>query len=429
MLALELLISFILTYGIGLLPPLLIRYGLVRRPMERRYATVTAVLFGFFNAVIFTLIRGEVASFLPIILIGSATVGILTLERAEKKDLNISKPDTTNKSGDLERIYKITGNVSILLSIVGVVSGVLIGYNRGDFASDLIVAIIWNAPRFYFGLKLRVQNTTTVDTGLKISKGMFIYSVVVAMINLIPVIFSSFDNLMGGWLYYILIFLYLLSYRRSVEYMRKMILKSELTTEIHQYQKPKSTNKNYSRFLITLAVLGLLLFISLTQFDYIKPKISKLISSVNNDKCDFEISGVEERKDGGNPEQIAGMRKRYEAKRNEDNIFTKYFIAEMEREIWEQENYRWFHYSGLIRNNSSKEQRLMNINAKLRTHDNIFLDEGWTKSINQMLAPGEAVPFKLTIKIDSKDLVTKYVENKQYKLKTDFYPWFETCNY
>ena len=75
-----------------------------------------------------------------------------------------------------------------------------------------------------------------------------------------------------------------------------------------------------------------------------------------------------------------------------------------------------------------KKQYLIGIDAKLHTDDNILIGNGWS-DLNKWLAPGEAVPFKVTIIINSKDLIDKYIKDGDYKLKTDFYPWSDTCNY
>jgi hypothetical protein len=49
-----LIISAILTWGIGLTPPLLIRFAFLRRPISKGWAIGTVILFGFINFVIFS---------------------------------------------------------------------------------------------------------------------------------------------------------------------------------------------------------------------------------------------------------------------------------------------------------------------------------------------------------------------------------------
>jgi hypothetical protein len=234
---------------------------------------------------------------------------------------------------------------------------------------------------------------------------------------------------MVGWIYYILIYLYYLSYKKSKEFKQTTGSKSTEESTIYFSHKPVKSINNTTIVLLTLSFIGVLTVIILGKNILSIPKSTKTTSTTNNNVCNFEISEVKESKEGGDPIKIAQMKNDYENNGSDGNTFGKYFLAAPERDIWEQENYRWFHYDGLIRNNSDREQKLININAKLRTVDNIFLKEGWSQRFNQSLAPGEAIPFKVTIKVDSEDLVREYVDNSEYKLKTDFYPWFETCNY
>ncbi len=49
-----LIISAIFTWGIGLTPPLLIRFAFLRRPISKRWAIGTVILFGFINFMIFS---------------------------------------------------------------------------------------------------------------------------------------------------------------------------------------------------------------------------------------------------------------------------------------------------------------------------------------------------------------------------------------
>lgn len=51
---LVLLIGFLITWGIGLIPPLLIRFLILRRPLSRGWAIGVVVLFWIFNFVLFT---------------------------------------------------------------------------------------------------------------------------------------------------------------------------------------------------------------------------------------------------------------------------------------------------------------------------------------------------------------------------------------
>lgn len=189
--------------------------------------------------------------------------------------------------------------------------------------------------------------------------------------------------------------------------------------------KYKQPQKLYVKLGISLLLIGS--FVLLAKFP---PKIDFLKSGDStNNKCVYEISEVKEYKEGGDSKKRIEMEESYNTVENSDSAFRDRTLATFDREIWEYENYRWYSYEGLIRNNSDLEQHLININAKLRTDNNIFITEGWTKTYKQWLAPGEAIPFKVIIKVESKDLIDKYLENDDYKINVSFYPWFETCNY
>lgn len=73
----ELLASFVVTWAIGLAPPLLIRYGLVRGPMSRGAAVATAALFYFGNIVLFTMLGSTNRSHAVLFLIAWLSYWIL----------------------------------------------------------------------------------------------------------------------------------------------------------------------------------------------------------------------------------------------------------------------------------------------------------------------------------------------------------------
>ena len=52
-------ISILITWGVGLMPPLLIRFIIVQRPISKGWAIGTAVLFLVFNVMIFTVMGSE----------------------------------------------------------------------------------------------------------------------------------------------------------------------------------------------------------------------------------------------------------------------------------------------------------------------------------------------------------------------------------
>ncbi|MHC4158614.1 MAG: hypothetical protein ACYSSO_06000 [Planctomycetota bacterium] len=94
-----LIISVIFTWGIGLTPPLLIRFALLRRPISKGWAIGTVILFGFINFVIFsanaTARGGRIGG--AFVLIAFASYAILrksVKKQKEKNRLSISDEET-----------------------------------------------------------------------------------------------------------------------------------------------------------------------------------------------------------------------------------------------------------------------------------------------------------------------------------------------
>ena len=52
--AATILVSIVVTWGVGLAPPLLIRYAILKRPMKKWPAIGTCAAFWFFNVILFT---------------------------------------------------------------------------------------------------------------------------------------------------------------------------------------------------------------------------------------------------------------------------------------------------------------------------------------------------------------------------------------
>lgn len=74
---LTLVLSAILTWGIGLAPPLIIRFVLARRPLSKGLSITLAVLFWFFNFVLFTALGSESKTHAALFLVALASYAIL----------------------------------------------------------------------------------------------------------------------------------------------------------------------------------------------------------------------------------------------------------------------------------------------------------------------------------------------------------------
>ncbi len=74
---LTLLLSAVLTWGIGLTPPLLIRYAIIKRPLPKKAAIPLVVLFWFINIIIFTALGSQSKTHAALFLVAWASYYIL----------------------------------------------------------------------------------------------------------------------------------------------------------------------------------------------------------------------------------------------------------------------------------------------------------------------------------------------------------------
>lgn len=89
---LEMVFSLIITWSIGLLPPIIIRYVILRKPMQKRSAVIAAVILGFVNLVIFIALGSTSTNPLPKFLIGYVTYLILQSGKSLMIQDNINSP-------------------------------------------------------------------------------------------------------------------------------------------------------------------------------------------------------------------------------------------------------------------------------------------------------------------------------------------------
>ncbi len=90
-----LIFSAILTWGIGLAPPLLIRFAFLRRPLPKRWAIGTVVLFWFINIVIFTALGSTSKTHGALFLVALASYAIL--RKGAKKQREKIAPSIPNE--------------------------------------------------------------------------------------------------------------------------------------------------------------------------------------------------------------------------------------------------------------------------------------------------------------------------------------------
>lgn len=83
---LSLIISALLTWGIGLLPPVLIRFVFVKRPISKKVAIIIVSVFWFFNLMLFIALGSQSKTHLALFLVAVASYYIL--RKGHKKNNN-----------------------------------------------------------------------------------------------------------------------------------------------------------------------------------------------------------------------------------------------------------------------------------------------------------------------------------------------------
>jgi hypothetical protein len=96
-----LFVSFLMTWGIGLTPPLLIRYVFVKRPISRGPAIALVVAFWFFNFLLFTALGSQSKTHSALLLVALVSYFILTKGATRK---NKGK-DTLRKTNEGKKAH------------------------------------------------------------------------------------------------------------------------------------------------------------------------------------------------------------------------------------------------------------------------------------------------------------------------------------
>jgi hypothetical protein len=80
-------VSVVITWGVGLLPPILIRYAYVKGPLDKHEAIATCVALGIFNLFLFLLLGSQSKSHMVLILIAIVSYAILRRKSAPKESV------------------------------------------------------------------------------------------------------------------------------------------------------------------------------------------------------------------------------------------------------------------------------------------------------------------------------------------------------
>jgi hypothetical protein len=81
--AATLLISFLLTWGVGLLPPVLIRFVFLKRPIGKWPAVGVCMFFWFLNLILFSILGSQSKTHTALTLVAMVSYWILRKERKQ----------------------------------------------------------------------------------------------------------------------------------------------------------------------------------------------------------------------------------------------------------------------------------------------------------------------------------------------------------
>jgi hypothetical protein len=80
-LAVVLIVSFIITWTIGLIPPVLIRYVFLKQPMAKKLAIVISAVFWLLNLILFISMGSGIKSHFALMIVAYVSYYILTREK------------------------------------------------------------------------------------------------------------------------------------------------------------------------------------------------------------------------------------------------------------------------------------------------------------------------------------------------------------
>lgn len=167
----------------------------------------------------------------------------LSVDKSIEKKSDIDPESLTR----LNKIYKTTGILSISLGLIGIFLGMFFGFDINRITTDLIGAILFQFPRIYFGKKILDYKTSHLNSTKNITKWMLIYSIIIAFVN--------FFLGSTGWLFWILIYFYALSYIQTKNLLNGKTIKIK-------NENPKKISKKHFSFITFLWAYSISRFFS-----------------------------------------------------------------------------------------------------------------------------------------------------------------------
>lgn len=185
--ATTLIFSIIITWTIGLLPPLLIRYAFLRRPMTKKSAIGISAIFWFLNIILFTAMGSKSKTHTALLLIAYVSYWILRREKkASISQSPLATPITTvepdiqttvgNTSSQTSHIpVKTLGKVAAVIGILVVLvfakgigkiisKSTIDNFNEGRLEGAIEKTLLETSKQINAQLPMMVDEETRLDT-------------------------------------------------------------------------------------------------------------------------------------------------------------------------------------------------------------------------------------------------------------------------
>jgi len=164
--------------------------------------------------------EGMMIFYIPIasLLLGIPALFLYKLwgDKSNEPIVKVQKNRNVVSNKELMKRYEDTGKSSIALSIIAIFLSIgisLFDYSLEDTLLGAIIIFPFLIPFLYFGNKFKKLTIDNLDYALRISKGMFIYTLLFIAVNL----------LLGsiGWLWLFLLYYFYKSYRETKDYINR----------------------------------------------------------------------------------------------------------------------------------------------------------------------------------------------------------------
>ena len=194
---LDLVLSFVLTWAVGLLPPILIRFVFMRRPIEKAWAIGVVFLLWLFNVIFFTALGSQSKTHAALFLVSCVSYAILRRGgklQAATNNFEFITDGETRSVANTEKIKSDNRNLStnpiMILSLVVISISLItiivisldLASKNSSIASKQTTASVQESATIYQGNQI---STGSPDEGvrtlqLKAEQGMWLLKIVLA---------------------------------------------------------------------------------------------------------------------------------------------------------------------------------------------------------------------------------------------------------